>query len=68
MHNYLTAREPVSLELIKNPAESIHPAALEELLGAVGDGDERDFRNFQSEFPDWQAVLEGKTDYHKCPN
>ena len=30
-----SAREPVSLELIKNPAESIHPAVLEELLGAV---------------------------------
>ena len=65
MHNYLLGSEAVSLELIKNPAESIHPAVLEELLGAVVTGLNAISRNFQSEFPDWQAVLEGKTDYHK---
>jgi len=65
MRNYFTAREPVSLELIKNPAESIHPAVLEELLGAVVTGLNAISRNFQSEFPDWQAVFEGKTDYHR---
>jgi hypothetical protein len=65
MRNYLTSREPVSLELIKNPAESIHPAVLEELLGAVVTGLNAISRNFQSEFSDWQAVLEGKEDYHK---
>src|ERR1700690_1637001 len=65
MRNYLTAREPVSLQLIKNPAESIHPAVLEELLGAVVTAMNAISRNFQSEFPDWQAVLEGKTDYHQ---
>jgi ABC-2 type transport system permease protein len=65
MRNYLLAREPVSLELIKNPAESIHPAVLEELLGAVVTALNAISRNFQSEFPEWQAVLEGKTDYHK---
>ena len=65
MRNYLTAREPVSLELIKNPAESIHPAVLEELLGAVVTALNAISRNFQSEFPEWQAVFEGKEDYHK---
>lgn len=65
MRNYLTGREPVSLELIKNPAQSIHPAVLEELLGAVVTAMNAIARNFQSEFPDWQAVLEGKEDYHK---
>ena len=55
----------MSLELIKNPAESIHPAVLEELLGAVVTGLNAISRNFQSEFPEWQAVLEGKEDYHK---
>ena len=65
MRNYLTAREPVSLELIKNPAESIHPAVLEELFGAVVTGLNAISRNFQSEFPDWQAVFEGKGDYHE---
>jgi hypothetical protein len=65
MRNYLTARKPVSLELIKNPAESIHPAVLEELLGAVVTAMNAISRNFQSEFPEWQAVFEGKEDYHK---
>ncbi len=65
MRNYLTAREPVSLDLIKNPAESIHPAVLEELLGAVVTGLNAISRNFQSEFPEWQAGFEGKEDYHK---
>lgn len=63
--NYLTAREAVSLELIKNPAESIHPAVLEELLGAVVTAMNAIARNFQSEFPEWQAVFEGKADYHQ---
>ncbi len=62
--DYLTGRAPVSLELIKNPAESIHPAVLEELLGAVTTALNAIARNFHSEFPEWQAVVEGKEDYH----
>jgi ABC-type multidrug transport system permease subunit len=65
MRNYLTARAPASLELIKNPAESIHPAVLEELLGAVVTAMNAISRNFNSEFPEWQAVFEGNGDYHK---
>jgi len=65
MRNYLTGRAPVSLELVKNPAESIHPAVLEELLGAIVTAMNAVARNFQSEFPDWQAVFEGKGDYHE---
>jgi len=65
MRDYLTARAPVSLELIKNPAESIHPAVLEELLGAVVTAMNEISRNFNSEFPEWQAVFEGKENYHK---
>lgn len=65
MRNYLTGRAPVSLHLIKNPAESINPAILEELLGAVVTGLNEVSRNFNSEFPEWQAVFEGKEDYHK---
>lgn len=65
MRNYLTAHAPVSLELIKNPAESVHPAVLEELLGAVVTALNAISRNFNSEFPEWQAVLEGKGDYHR---
>jgi len=63
--NYLLGRERVSLELIKNPAQSIHPAVLEELLGAVVTGLNAIARNFQSEFPEWQAVFEGQSDYRK---
>ena len=63
--NYLTAREAVSLELIKNPAQSIHPAVLEEMLGALVTALNAIARNFQSEFPDWQAVFEGQGDYRK---
>src|ERR1035441_5847560 len=66
MRNYLTARAPVSLHLIKNPAESIHPAVLEELLGAVVTALNAISRNFNSEFPEWQAVFEGKEDYYQA--
>jgi ABC-type multidrug transport system permease subunit len=63
--NYLTGRAPVSLELIKNPAESISPAVLEELLGAAVAGLNVISRNFNSEFPAWERVVEGKKDYHE---
>ncbi len=65
MRNYFLGREAVSLELIKNPAQSVHPAVLEELLGAVVTAMNAIARNFKSEFPEWQAVFEGKADYHK---
>jgi len=63
--NYLTGREAVSLELVKNPAQSVHPAVLEEMLGAVVTALNAISRNLQSEFPDWQEVIEGKGDYKK---
>jgi ABC-type polysaccharide/polyol phosphate export permease len=63
--HYLTGRAAVSLELIKNPAQSIHPAVLEELLGAVVTALNAIARNFQSEFPEWQAVLDGNGDHHE---
>jgi len=61
--NYLTGKSGISLELIKNPAQSIHPAVMEELLGALVTGLNAISRNLQSEFPDWQEVIEGKRDY-----
>ncbi len=63
--NYLTGREAVSLELVKNPAQSIHPAVLEEMLGAVVTALNAISRNLQSEFPDWQEVIAGKGGYKK---
>jgi len=64
-HHYLTGAEAVSLELVKNPAQSIHPAVLEELLGALVTGLNALSRNLQSEFPDWQEVAEGHADYRR---
>ena len=61
--NYFTGRDKVSLELIKNPAQSVHPAVLEEMLGAVVTALNAISRTLQSEFPDWLEVVEGKGDY-----
>jgi ABC-type multidrug transport system permease subunit len=61
--NYLTGRTNVSLDLIKNPAQSIHPAVMEEMLGALVTALNAISRNLQSEFPDWQKIVEGKGDY-----
>ncbi len=66
MSNYLRAREPVSLELIKNPAESVNPAVLEELLGAVATGMNAISHNFRSKIPEWRTGLEGRGDYHQA--
>lgn len=63
--NYLAGAQGVSLELIKNPAQSIHPAVLEELLGAVVTGLNAIERNFHSEFPELQRLFAGKGDYHE---
>jgi ABC-2 type transport system permease protein len=63
--NYLTAAKPVKLELVKNPAESISPAVVEELLGVVVAGLNAVSRNFHSDFPEWQRVFAGKEDYHQ---
>jgi len=62
--NYLTGQN-VQLELVKNPAEQIHPAVLEELLGVVVSGLNAISRNFNSEFPAWRKAVEGDPDYHE---
>jgi ABC-type polysaccharide/polyol phosphate export permease len=63
--DYLTGRAPVTLELIKNPAQSIHPAVLEELLGALVTGLNALARNLAAEFPAWRAALEEGADYRR---
>ena len=63
--DYFSGRTNTALELIKNPAESIHPAVLEEMLGVVTTALSAIARNFQSEFPAWQAVFDGQEDYHQ---
>jgi ABC-type multidrug transport system permease subunit len=63
--HYLLGSQPVKLELIKNPAQSIYPTVIEELMGVVVTGLNALARNFQSEFPQWRAALEDGPDYHK---
>lgn len=58
--DYLAGRVTGTLELIKNPAESIHPAVIEEFLGAVVTALNAVDRNLQSQFPDWQDAIAGK--------
>jgi ABC-type multidrug transport system permease subunit len=64
MRSYLTGTNIVHLELVKNPAESIKPAVLEELLGVVTTGLDALKRNFSEDLPQWHAVFEGEGDYH----
>jgi hypothetical protein len=62
--NYLGGGK-VQLELVKNPAEQIHPAVLEELLEVVVSGLNAVSRNFNSQFPAWRNVIQGGGDYHE---
>jgi ABC-type multidrug transport system permease subunit len=62
--NYLTGQK-VQLELVKNPAEQIHPAVLEELLEVVVSALNAISRNFNAEFPAWRQAFEGQGDYHE---
>lgn len=64
-HDYLTSSAAVTFELVKNPARSIHPAVLEELMGAVVTALNALSRNLQSEFPEWKAVFDGGGDYRR---
>lgn len=63
--DYLTTTNVVALELIKNPARSIHPAVLEELLGVVVTGLDVLKRQLGAELPEWQAVFDGGQDYRR---
>lgn len=65
LSDYLTARAPVQLALIKNPAESIHPAVVEELLSAVVTAMNEISRNFNAQFPEWRGLTETNFDYRK---
>ena len=60
--DYLLGNAPASLELIKNPAQSIHPAVLEEASGVVVTALNALARNFQADFPEWRALLDGRGD------
>lgn len=63
--SYLTTTNVVTFELVKNPAQSIHPAVLEELMGALVIGLDVLKRHLGDEFVDWQAVFDGAVDHHR---
>ncbi|MBI5383410.1 MAG: ABC transporter permease [Verrucomicrobia bacterium] len=56
--DYLLGGKAVKLELVKNPAQSFHPAILEELAGALVTGLNALARSFRAELDAWRAVLE----------
>jgi ABC-type multidrug transport system permease subunit len=55
---YLHAR-PVALELVKNPAQAIHPAIVEEGLGLLVSALNAIARTVGNDLPDWGALLDG---------
>lgn len=57
-HDYLTGERRVHIELIKNPAQSYHPAIVEEVLQTLVTLLNAVARNLQSDFPEWRAALE----------
>ncbi len=57
--NYFNG-EAVTLELVKNPAEQIYPAALEETLGVLVAGMNAVSRNLLDDAPTWRRVANGK--------
>ena len=62
-HDYLTANRAVKLELVKNPAESIHPAIVEEMLATLVTGLNAISRNLQADFPEWRTLFENDRDF-----
>ncbi len=60
--NYVTGREPVTLRLVKNPAQSFHPAILEELLNVLVSGLNAIGRSFHAELQSWQRTFDRTDD------
>jgi hypothetical protein len=61
--NYLTTTQTVTLELVKNPAQSVHPAVMEEMLGVLVTALDVAKRHLGSELPDWRAAFQDDIDY-----
>src|SRR5436309_5988342 len=55
---YLAGERRVALELVKNPAQSVYPAILEELLQVTVAGLNAVARNLRSDLPEWKDVFE----------
>ena len=63
--HYLSGEAPVRLELIKNPAQSIHPTVLQELCEVLVTGLNAAARVFRPELRAWLEVFTGHADYHQ---
>ncbi len=59
--DFLAGRK-VTLELVKNPSESIKPTVIEEGLGVLTAALDGVARNFAPDLAAWRPVLEGDTD------
>jgi ABC-2 type transport system permease protein len=55
----LDGREPAVLELVKNPAQAIHPAIVEEALGVLTTALNAVARNFGDDVAAWRPILSG---------
>ncbi len=56
--DYLAGRRTVTIELIKNPAQSFHPAIVEELLQALTTALNALDRSLRPELREWQALFD----------
>jgi ABC-type multidrug transport system permease subunit len=57
--DYLAGRHPVALELVKNPAQAIHPAVVEEALGLLVEALNALAHVLGDELAPWAAMLDG---------
>lgn len=55
----LDGREPAVLQLVKNPAQAIHPAIVEEALAVLTTALNAVARNFGDEVAAWRPILSG---------
>ena len=56
--DYLAGRWPVALELVKNPAQAIHPAVVEEALGLLAAALDALAHTLGDDLAPWAAILD----------
>ena len=61
--DYLAGKAGLQLEVIKNPAQQLYPAIVEELAAVAVTGLSTISRNLQSEFPEIQAAINKEFDF-----
>ncbi len=56
---YLAGEGRITLELVKNPAQSSHPAIVEEAVGVLTTALNAIARNFRPDLSEWRRMFEG---------